>query len=175
MKKSIMSCEYRISPLRSIDDFFLSSARFEKPRFGSRIVSNLHYYQTNYFLVILVVFIIFGIISPQKMLLSLAVIAMSVLAMVYASGCMSERPRIPPNTYQTYLYFAVIITSSYLVLHNFASISILLTSLLISISLILIHASMRLRNIKNKISDKMGTKNTPMGLILNAINIQNED
>ncbi|CAG2175442.1 unnamed protein product [Oppiella nova] len=167
-----MSAEYTIAPLRPIDDFLLSKARFEKPKFGSRIVSNLHYYQTNYFLIIFFVLIIFGIISPQKMLLSIAVIGIGVVAVVYASGHMSSPAPVPENTYQSYLYYGIIITSSYLLLYNISSVAILLTSLLVSISLILMHSSMRLRNIKNKLNDKIGTKNTPMGLILGAINVR---
>lgn len=43
-------------PLRSLDDFLLSSARFSAPdvrdleRWNNRIINNLLYYQSNYFL-----------------------------------------------------------------------------------------------------------------------------
>lgn len=43
-------------PLRSLDDFLLSSARFAVPdvrdldRWNNRIINNLLYYQSNYFL-----------------------------------------------------------------------------------------------------------------------------
>lgn len=53
-----------VAPLRSLDDFFLESARFQIPTFGdlekwnNRVVQNLLYYQTNYFLTYICIFII---------------------------------------------------------------------------------------------------------------------
>jgi hypothetical protein len=58
--------EVEVSPLRSLDDFLLESARFQIPNFrdfekwGNRVVSNLLYYQTNYFLLSLVIFVLVG-------------------------------------------------------------------------------------------------------------------
>lgn len=55
-----------LAPLRQWDDFFPGTDRFAKPEFGdlakwnSRVISNLMYYQTNYFVVALVVFLIVG-------------------------------------------------------------------------------------------------------------------
>lgn len=46
-------------PLRTLDDFLLSSARFAVPdvrnldRWNNRIINNLLYYQSNYFLSVL--------------------------------------------------------------------------------------------------------------------------
>lgn len=42
---------------------------------------------------------------------------------------------------------------------------------------ILIHASMRMRNLKNKLENKMesiGLKRTPMGLVLEALGLEQE-
>lgn len=58
--------EVEISPLRSLDDFLLVSARFQIPNFkdfekwGNRVISNLLYYQTNYFVLSIVIFILVG-------------------------------------------------------------------------------------------------------------------
>ena len=55
-----------LSPLRSLDDFLLESARFQVPnlkdfeKWGNRVVQNLLYYQTNYFILGLVIFTIVG-------------------------------------------------------------------------------------------------------------------
>lgn len=59
-------CELSLAPLRTLDDFILESARFQIPnvkdleRWVRRVTSNLLYYQTNYFLMSLVIFIIVG-------------------------------------------------------------------------------------------------------------------
>jgi len=58
--------EVEVSPLRSLDDFLLESARFQIPNFkdfekwGNRVVHNLLYYQTNYFLLAVIIFVLVG-------------------------------------------------------------------------------------------------------------------
>ncbi|KAG2471429.1 PRAF3 protein, partial [Polypterus senegalus] len=55
------------APLRQWDDFFPGTDRFAKPDFGdmakwnNRVVSNLLYYQTNYLVASLVVFLAVGL------------------------------------------------------------------------------------------------------------------
>lgn len=61
-----MAAKMELAPLRPWDDFFPGMDRFAKPEFGdltkwnNRVISNLMYYQTNYFAAALVVFIIVG-------------------------------------------------------------------------------------------------------------------
>lgn len=61
-----MATKMELAPLRQWDDFFPGTDRFAKPEFGdltkwnNRVISNLLYYQTNYFVVALVVFLIVG-------------------------------------------------------------------------------------------------------------------
>lgn len=61
-----MNGEVEIAPLRSLDDFLLESARFQIPNFkdldkwSNRVCSNLLYYQTNYFFMSVVVFLLVG-------------------------------------------------------------------------------------------------------------------
>lgn len=58
--------DMKMAPFRQIDDFILNAARFEIPlykdldKWANRIVSNLLYYQTNYFGLILIVFLLVG-------------------------------------------------------------------------------------------------------------------
>lgn len=55
-----------VSPLRSLDDFLMESARFQIPNFkdgdkwANRVIQNLLYYQTNYFLTYFVIFAVVG-------------------------------------------------------------------------------------------------------------------
>lgn len=66
--------EIELAPLRTLDDFILGSARFQIPNYkdlekwGNRVVNNLLYYQTNYFLMALVVFLLVGVLHPTQML-----------------------------------------------------------------------------------------------------------
>lgn len=58
--------DVQIAPLRSLDEFLLESARFQIPnlkdpdKWANRVINNLMYYQTNYFLTALIVFLIVG-------------------------------------------------------------------------------------------------------------------
>ncbi|XP_065584097.1 PRA1 family protein 2-like isoform X1 [Artemia franciscana] len=77
-----------LSPLRSLDDFLLESARFQVPnlkdfeKWGNRVVQNLLYYQTNYFILGLVIFTIVGVIHPTQMLVGLISFAVGVAGVV---------------------------------------------------------------------------------------------
>ena len=58
--------DIEIAPLKSMDDFLLNSARFQIPNFKdpdkwtNRVIQNLLYYQTNYFLLAVVIFLVVG-------------------------------------------------------------------------------------------------------------------
>jgi len=60
--------------IRPLDDFLLQSARFQLPNFkdpakwANRVTSNLVYYQTNYFITALVMFLIVGSVSSSSYL-----------------------------------------------------------------------------------------------------------
>lgn len=66
MNKKLKTSEFEIAPLRTLDDFILESARFQIPnvrdldKWGNRVVNNLLYYQTNYLLMAIVMFLIVG-------------------------------------------------------------------------------------------------------------------
>ena len=58
--------ELELAPLRSLDDFLSNSARFQIPnyrepeRWTNRVVQNLLYYQTNYFVSAVLIFTLVG-------------------------------------------------------------------------------------------------------------------
>lgn len=50
---------FKIAPFRAPDDFLLDKKRYELPedvvRCNKRVLNNLHYYETNYFLVFILI------------------------------------------------------------------------------------------------------------------------
>lgn len=68
-----------LAPLRSLSEFLLSEARFQVPdvnndeRWFNRIVSNLLYYQSNYFLSSVCIFLMVTFLHPQEMAYGLGV------------------------------------------------------------------------------------------------------
>ncbi len=59
-----LSPDLELAPIRSLDDFLLNSARFQLPHFNdvnrwsNRVQCNLIYYQTNYFILMAILFLI---------------------------------------------------------------------------------------------------------------------
>uniref|UniRef100_A0A0B7AUL8 PRA1 family protein n=1 Tax=Arion vulgaris TaxID=1028688 RepID=A0A0B7AUL8_9EUPU len=67
---------------------------------------------------------------------------------------------------------AAIIAAGYIIVYMFGAVIVFLFGIAFPLLLILIHASLRLRNFKNKLANKMefvGLKRTPMGLILEGL------
>jgi len=117
------------------------------------------------------------------MLLAITVVCVVIMAYVYSSKALSSDSKRTSNkrisnSYQPYSSLAILIAGGYLLIYNYLAVALLLLSVLLSIAITLVHASMRLRNLKNKITNKMETvrtKKTPMAIMLNVINVQSED
>lgn len=83
-KKDNMDIQY--APLRPMEDFLTAGARFQIPDFNkedrwfNRIVSNLLYYQTNYFLCALGIFFLVGFFHPQEMLAGISTMVIAKFA-----------------------------------------------------------------------------------------------
>ncbi|XP_014668742.1 PREDICTED: PRA1 family protein 2-like [Priapulus caudatus] len=69
-----MESEVEFAPLRTLTDFMLESARFQLPnlkdpeRWMNRVNANLLYYQSNYFVMALLTFVVVGFMHPIQML-----------------------------------------------------------------------------------------------------------
>ncbi|CAM9348873.1 unnamed protein product [Bubo scandiacus] len=151
--------DVQVAPLRAWDDFFPGSDRFARPDFkdiskwNNRVVSNLLYYQTNYLMVAAAVVSIVGFLSPLNMLIG---------------GLKKQYPTT---------FVVVIMLSSYFLISYLGDVMVFMFGITLPLLLMFVHASLRLRNIKNKLENKMegiGLKKTPMGIILDALE-QQED
>ncbi|KAK7916374.1 hypothetical protein WMY93_012135 [Mugilogobius chulae] len=171
-----------ITPLRSWDDFFPGSERFAKPdfndmvRWNNRVVSNLLYYQTNYLLLAVAVFLIVGFLNPLGMFTAMAVVTAVFLGSLWLGdnkAAINNFKRQNPTT-----FVIVVIVASYFVMSLLGSVTVFMTAITLPLILILIHSSFRLRNMKNKLENKMecaGLKKSPMGLLLEALGQQEEN
>ncbi|XP_053967628.1 PRA1 family protein 3 [Anastrepha ludens] len=121
-----------LAPLRSLDDFIFGSARFQLPnlkdleKWGNRVVKNLLYYQSNYFLMCLGVYGFMIILNPIKFFLGLFVQAMimAVLVRFFVKKSASNFKFIigwfnviQENTYQKWYLLAGVVLCGYLLLH----------------------------------------------------------
>ncbi|KDR23648.1 PRA1 family protein 3 [Zootermopsis nevadensis] len=172
--------EVEISPLRSLDDFLLVSARFQIPNFkdfekwGNRVISNLLYYQTNYFVLSIVIFILVGIIHPMKMLCGMLAIGVAFGLFYYLTNARRSATRFKKD--HPVISVLIVLGGGYFIVYMLGSVIIFLLGILLPVVVTFIHSSMRLRNVKNKLVNKMeviGLKRTPMGLFLDAMDLHN--
>lgn len=176
-----MAGKMELAPLRPWDDFFPGTDRFAKPEFSdltkwnNRVISNLMYYQTNYFAVAVVVFLIVGFLNPLGMFFGGAVVTLVFAGSVWAGENKSMIKNFKKKN-PTLFVLAVMVTS-YFVLSLFGGVLVFIFGITFPLLLILIHASLRLRNMKNRLENKMegvGMKKTPMGVIMDLLDQQEE-
>ncbi|KAA0712809.1 PRA1 family protein 3 ADP-ribosylation factor-like protein 6-interacting protein 5 [Triplophysa tibetana] len=171
-----------IAPLRSWDDFFPGSERFSKPdtqdlaKWNNRVVSNLLYYQTNYLLVAIVIFIVVGLWNPVGMFTGGTVITSVIIGSVWAGENKAMIKSFKRDNPSLFVFLALVV--SYLLMSLFGGVMVFLLGIKLPIILIFTHASLRLRNMKNKLENKMesaGLKKSPMSIILEALGQQEEN
>ncbi|XP_069503586.1 PRA1 family protein 2 [Ambystoma mexicanum] len=173
--------EVQLPPVRTLEDFVLGSARFSPPdirdfqRWNHRVINNLLYYQSNYCLLQLLLLSLGGYIQPLKTLLVLLVVALAFLGFVWAAENKAVARRFRRN-YPTSCMLAIL-GGSYCLLSLLGAVAAFLVGVILPLLLILTHASLRLRNLKSKIENKMesiGLKRTPMGMLLEALGQEQE-
>ncbi|XP_072538447.1 PRA1 family protein 2 [Salminus brasiliensis] len=168
-------------PLRTLDDFVLSSARFSAPdvrnleKCNNRIINNLLYYQSNYFASALAFLLLVGYFQPLQLLLGAVVVVLVFLGFVWAAENKAVVRRFRRN--HPSLCLIAILGSSYLLLSVLGDVAVFLFGITFPISMILVHASTRLRSLKNKLENRLesiGLKRTPMGMLLEALGQEQE-
>ncbi|KAL3064627.1 hypothetical protein OYC64_000800 [Pagothenia borchgrevinki] len=176
-----MAAKMELAPLRQWNDFYPGTDRFAKPEFGdltkwnNRVISNLMYYQTNYFAAAVVVFLIVGFLNPFGMFLGGAVVALVFMGSVWAGEnqvMVKNFKKKNPS-----VFVVCVMVTSYFLLSLCGGVLVFMFGITFPLLLILIHASLRLRNMKNKMENKIegvGLKKTPMGIIMDLLDQQEE-
>nr|Q4R4R4.1 RecName: Full=PRA1 family protein 3; AltName: Full=ADP-ribosylation factor-like protein 6-interacting protein 5; Short=ARL-6-interacting protein 5; Short=Aip-5 [Macaca fascicularis]BAE01911.1 unnamed protein product [Macaca fascicularis] len=173
--------DVNIAPLRAWDDFFPGSDRFAQPDFrdiskwNNRVVSNLLYYQTNYLVVAAMMISVVGFLSPFNMILGGIVVVLVFTGFVWAAHNKDALRRLKKRYPTTFVM--VVMLASYFLISMFGGVMVFVFGITFPLLLMFIHASLRLRNLKNKLENKMegiGLKRTPMGIVLDALEQQEE-
>jgi hypothetical protein len=172
----------KFAPLRSLDDFILTTSRFQVPdlqnreKYYNRLVANLLYYQTNYFLTSIIIFTSVIIVHPLQMALGIITIGVLFGKLYYFQSQNKEvktlKEKHPKNV------FGVIGICACAICSGLGSVMVVIIGVGLPVCFSILHASLRLRNIKNKLvnaTESLGiAKITPMSLILNEINVDSE-
>lgn len=176
-----MGIECELPPLRSLDDFLLGSARFDAPNFqdldkwGNRVTKNFLYYQTNYFLMGIIVSSLFVFYNPLQTVSGICAVVIIIAAFVVINpNKIQGQPQHEKFTGSTgWMYLGGIAFAIGLFLYLFQSIAYVTLVVLLPFCLAFVHASFRLRNLRNKLSNAIDEKlrYTPMGVFLEAMSI----
>ncbi|XP_029467061.1 PRA1 family protein 2-like [Rhinatrema bivittatum] len=169
----------RLPPVRLLDDFLLNLARFSLPvmadlqRWNNRVINNLLYYQSNYALVLFVLLMLGGYFYLMKTLLCAFVLSATFSSFVWMADhqvlvrCFRRKH---PNFY----LLGILLTSSW-ILFLAESVTVFLWVYIFPFLLMVIHASLRRRDSKNKAKlSSIGLKRTPMGILLEALGQEQE-
>lgn len=177
-----MGIECELAPLRSMDEFLLGSARFQLPNFqdidkwGNRVTKNFLYYQTNYFVVGAIVTALLALLNPWHTILGVVVFAAIIAALVIVNPAeIQGQPRHSKcGDGNAWIYVFTVIGTLCLVATLFQAFTYVVFMVLLPFVLAFIHASLRLRNLRNKLSntiDEQRLRYTPMGVLLEAMYI----
>ncbi|XP_017117120.1 PRA1 family protein 3 [Drosophila elegans] len=189
-----LSGNLQLPPLRSLDDFMLGSARFQLPnlkdfeKWGNRVVKNLLYYQTNYFLLFLTIYALMIFFHPLKIVSGLLVQALIIAVIWQFFSGKSKNNFIASrltggnanaaeqNAQQKWYILAGALLGGYLLLHLMSALLLTAFTLILPFSVTFIHASLRLRNMKNKLANTIESFGpaTPMGSLMDAFNVRAE-
>jgi len=171
-----------VAPLRTLDDFILKEANFQVPNFqdldkwGNRVYNNLIYYQSNYFLMALSLFSLVTFFHPFKMFLGVVAIGIGITMFALANNAGPQVSKFKVD--HPVVSLVLLLIGCYFIIYLLGGIVVLVFGVLLPISAVFIHASLRLRNLRNKLSNKMekiGLKKlTPMGVILDSLGIEAE-
>lgn len=110
------------------------------------------------------------------MLLGIFAMLLAIGIFIYAKT--NSRQFVRFKAEHPLISLGLIFGGGYLIVYLFSSVLVFLFGILLPIFLTLLHASMRLRNLKNKITNTMenaGLKKTPMGVLLEEFGAEGTD
>ncbi|CAH1784316.1 unnamed protein product [Owenia fusiformis] len=167
----------KLAPFRSLEDFATDTARFESPEFtntekwGNRVLNNLLYYQTNYFLILTILVSIVGLVYPWCLIWGVISVGAAFGAYIFT---VHPAPTLQ-NLRRDYPYgsLVLIVIAAIVLFTSVWNVIGLMVTIFIPTLGCLIHASYRLRSLKNKMFNKLDQgHNTPMVLLLQTLGLK---
>lgn len=164
-------CGIEIPKLRPWSDFAFKEARFgwfdynNIPKWNNRMMNNLLYYQSNYFVLAVALSIVSILANPAGGIIGHFLLAGLITVMIAYYNQSSDKRLLGANIF---IILVILIYRKEFIYSLFF--------VLLSIFLSMVHASFRLRNIKNRAANLIGITNTPMGyLLLKLLNLEVND
>ena len=167
--------KWQLESVRTLDDFLFGSARFCMPNYqdlekwNKRIIQNLLYYQTNYFILAAIIISAFAIFNfVQTFFIFFILFAILSIYLLCYSPVMHLSGDL--QTYRRHIVLSSVGLGVF-ILYLMGAIATMLLMVLLPIFISFVHASFRMRNVNNKMSNLLYNRfrSTPMGIILNAL------
>lgn len=130
----------QFAPLRSLDDFLLGAARFQLPNFGdyekwgNRVVKNLLYYQTNYFILAAAELVLIALMQPGKIFVGLLALAAVVVALFQIYGPNKLEVTKPLQEVNKYAVMGLLLGVAYIFLYLFDAVLLVMFAVLLPVS-----------------------------------------
>ncbi|KAH7731047.1 PRA1 family protein [Aphelenchoides avenae] len=173
-----ISSEVEFAPFRPLGEFLLDQARFELPpvkdlpKWNNRIVTNLLYFQTNYFILSLFLVLSISLFHARDVVIGFSAVALLGTVLVFS---LTKNPKLMQfRAEHPYIVLVAIVISAYYFINVLPSVVTLMFTFAVPLLLILTHASIRFRNFSAKVNQKLevsGLRSTVMARILSACGI----
>jgi len=156
-----MPLDVELGPLRSMDEFIMGDSRFQVPdlsnpeKWMNRVVNNLLYFQTNYMISALVIFAGISFLHPGKMFLGILTVAVILGGLYYAAFTKVQVKTLKKNHPSAVMVAAICFANFFV--YQFGCILVFLCGVIMPFIFMFVHASLRLRGLKNKANAAKGT------------------
>lgn len=138
-----------MAPFRSIDEFLTAESKFEFPelnnpeKMSSKVVSNLLYYQTNYFVSVATIFLLTFFFVPWKMLY-IAIILAIVFGAQYYMSLHHVHVKVWKKNHPTAVMFATFVIGSFLI-YQFGWFTVFFWGIFLPLLLVAAHAFLHVK------------------------------
>lgn len=171
-----MAVSFTTPPFRSIEDCVGGNGKFETPdihdneRWTSKVLGNLIFFQTNYFVFLAVCF--FPLLIFYTNDFALCIFA-SGAVLALARSLAPTQPMVAALTRGHPLLFLItIFAGGYLIILYVGSIYVYLLGIVHPVAGVFLHASFRSRTMRGRLisaAEKLGAMRTPMGVLLETL------
>ncbi|EJW81484.1 PRA1 family protein [Wuchereria bancrofti] len=169
----------QVPPLRNFREFFGDRSKFEIPPFcdlakwNNRMLSNLLYYQTNYFAFMSLIILICASIHLRDVLIGFVAIISVAAVLIFSLS--SDPTFVQARHDHTFITLGAMLLSFYFFVYAIVPVVTVLFTFSLPLLLVLVHASIRLRGFKVKFNhqfERIGLKHTVMACLLERCGIE---
>lgn len=137
----------KFSQFRNFDDFLLDKKRYELPKdllsCNKKVLNNLHYYETNYIVVLALISTFISYITPAKWFIGFFSILISIFSFIYGTSKQPQMKTIYED--HPFLFMSINLLAAYVVVYFLDCVSVFVLSITLPLMIIFTHAILRVK------------------------------